>query len=512
LVIALLIIEGHPCFIAKLPTEILTQIIRHFHNKNGIRTEHAGESSAILASIARVSHLFYQLAMPLLWDTVEIWPRRTVPYTLMEYPGTTSQRVLSHVRKMSLGTKPEDKFVDKTQCNRFWENVSKSLRVLVAADLLQDLHLYVHVFDPDEYAPKLRNKVKEINGLIFRILQHVEKMNLQNLEVTLSRKTACINDILRITEGKLNVLNMTTVSLNSWVDRLRNHQNLRRIIISCIPASHDDALDATFSTAKYDKFWIAISQLKNVAEATVDDIPISPALNLQFPHLIHLDLFMWQPRSGLELADTFLAVLKQMPSLEILVFGSREKIGFEQDIYALDIGDIACKNLRIVNISPYHPKKLLKAIAEHNPNLTSCIFEGHMMNLDDEDIQYLSRCQHLRRLTLRSPTSVTHGLAFLTNLRQLSSLDLHYSMGKYMSTQLLLDISSSCRNLRKINVSDFFTFTRSSARPFVEKELIEVFVASIELYPYIEPQYTMGRLDEYVIRLDKLRNDRSEPQ
>ena len=63
-------------------------------------------------------------------------------------------------------------------------------------------------------------------------------------------------------------------------------------------------------------FWTGISKLANLTTITVDAVPLSPTLNLQFPHIINLALHLWWPITAHEWAYSLDAVFKQFPSLE----------------------------------------------------------------------------------------------------------------------------------------------------------------------------------------------------
>jgi len=337
-------------------------------------------------------------------------------------------------------------------------------------------------------------------------------MDVQKLELFAIPRSAGIDDrVMRILERKTDALDVIGVNLGSWLDRLFNLQNLTKISVDS--PLRGDAPDV----AMFNKFWIVISQLKNVREVNVSDIPISPALGLQFPHLIRLRFSTWcVPPS--EVADSFLSVIKQMSNLERLDFSTKREPQYEQELGRLDISEFSCKNLRYIVFNLQYPKRLVATIAKHTPNLISCILDGVMMNVDDEDIRHLSRCKNLRELKLKSSTNITNDLAYLTDLPYLHTLLLHHSLGKYLSTQLLMDISSSCRNLREIECPySFHSTIPPDGFTFPRPDLDKIF-AENQLFQYIEPFYRriestkyapMMSLEKYIIRLNKLRKDLS---
>ena len=146
------------------------------------------------------------------------------------------------------------------------------------------------------------------------------------------------------------------------------------------------------------------------------------------------------------------------------------------------------------------PPQSQKSILQTSNNLTSCHFVSRSNNIEDEDLHHLSRCQHLRVLHLRGPITVVNNLIYLTNLSQLNTLNLHYSAGKYIDPQLLLEIALSCPILEKIEISDYISSKRDSEpRSFEEQKLDDLFAVDVELHPYIEPNYTVEGFDKYVI-------------
>ncbi len=179
----------------------------------------------------------------------------------------------------------------------------------------------------------------------------------------------------------------------------------------------------------------------------------------------------------------------------------------------LSISSVACSNLRSVMLGPCLPKGLLATLGRHCVKLTKCIYESS--NVDDEDLRQLSRCQNLCSLSLKYSTEITSGLTYLTSLPCLNALDLHYSTGKYIDKQLLLDFAHSCPDLKSISISDWNTSIRRASewRPFESTDVAELFATGVELCSYIEPRYSEGSsytpdgLNEYAIRIDKLRED-----
>jgi hypothetical protein len=103
------------------------------------------------------------------------------------------------------------------------------------------------------------------------------------------------------------------------------------------------------------------------------------------------------------------------------------------------------------------------------------------------------------RCFLRCPIPITNGLSRLTNLPQLAELNLHYCLGNYINTQLLLDFTRSCPRLDTIAVADYNSSTSSSNNPdpgqFETKAISELFAAGAELCTYFEPHYSPPSLN-----------------
>ena len=313
------------------------------------------------------------------------------------------------------------------------------------------MSLYVGLYDPSNYPSEWRKIIEAVNGMALRILKYVEKMDLRELIFYPGRDTARIDDIMTIIERKVQKLDIHTVPLGNWVHRLQYHERMTSIEL-CRVEPRDEQTDAVF--------WTAISKLPNVTTIKVDSVPLWPALNLQFPHIISLKFHLW-PNTAEEWACSFVAIFTQMPNLETLHLLSPSFPEFEISAEVLSILRIECKNLRNVILSSCLPKGLLATLGRHCPNLMKCIYESR--DVDDEDLRQISRCQDLCFLHLKYAADITSGVAYLANLRHLNILSLHYSTGKYIDKQLLLDFARSCPDLKSIMISDWNnSMTRSS--------------------------------------------------
>ena len=208
-----------------------------------------------------------------------------------------------------------------------------------------------------------------------------------------------------------------------------------------------------------------------------------------------------------------------MPQLKTLRLSSSAGIDPRDEIEAMEISDVACKNLEALHFGGYSPSKLLITIGNQCPNLARCHFDLH--NINDDDLYALSRCRRIVTFSLQYPIPITNGLSCLTNLPQLAELNLHYSLGKYINTRLLLDFARSCPRLDTITVADYnnsrssFNNPNPAAGPLETKAISELFAAGAELCAYFEPHYSPASewsretLDKYIIRIDNLRRDKS---
>ena len=158
----------------------------------------------------------------------------------------------------------------------------------------------------------------------------------------------------------------------------------------------------------------------------------------------------------------------------------------------------------------YSPSNLLITIGRRCPNLARCHFDLH--NMYDDDPYALSQCRRIHDFSLRYPIPITNGLSRLTNLPQLAELNLHYSLGKYINTRLLLDFTRSCPRLDSIALADYNSRTSLFNNPSAAKAISELFAAGAELCAYLEPHYSPPSefrretvLDSFIIRIDNLR-------
>jgi hypothetical protein len=319
------------------------------------------------------------------------------------------------------------------------------------------------------------------------------------------RETACSSDAMRIVERKVTEARLGRLERGDWVEYLPNYERLKSIEV------YDSR--PKYSTEFDSKFWMAIARLDNCTKVVNSDFPIPFGWSIQFKNLTSLGLSFSPIQSG-QWISTIRAVFKYMPELKSLEVSSSYRMS-QDEIEEMEISDVACKNLETLYFGGYSPSKLLIAIGNQCPNLARCNFDLH--NINDDDLYALSQCRRIVEFSLQYPIPITNGLSRLTNLPQLAELNLHYSLGKYINTQLLLDFTRSCPRLDTITVADFNTRTskNSPPEPFETKAISELFATGAELYAYFEPHYrpptewSREMLGDYIIRIDNLRRDKS---
>ena len=470
-------------------------------------------SAPALANVARVSRLFYELAMPLLWREVHLWgPQQANPSTLLKYPRAPSERVFRFIRMLHLSSSYETENNNKTKLDRQCRYLSKCLKFLKNATHVKSLHLHIDLYDVDEQPPEFKFKLEGINNAIFSILRHAANMELDEFAFHPGNETVRSSDALSIVERKLTKMRIAYLECGDWVERLHYQERLTSIEV------HVTSFEPVTDPGEFDRnFWTAIAQLDHCKKAYVTGIPIPFHWNIKFLNLIDLDLLLFFPREDREPSDwvnTFAIVFQYMPRLEHLLLSSHSGPGFQQATESLDISNVACRDLKILNLTGYFPLKLLITILSQCSKLTGCRFG--LQNINDEHLRALSRCQRLVSLSLDSPNQkITKGLAYLTNLPQLAMLDIHYSFGKCIDPQLLYDLALYCPHLNVIRTNDWSSRRgKFDPRLFETEDIAELFAAGAELRAYFEPKYRepsrwgaqmepVNRLEEYLIHIDQ---------
>ena len=446
--------------------------------------------------------------MPLLWEEVQMWdPRNIRPYTLSTY-SRTAERVSPYIRTMYLHVGPENGIMDETKLDEMHQYSSECLRILIAAKHVKSLHLYIYMYSIDDfsihYHPlEVKTKLEAINALCFHILRHVETLELDEFVWHPGRETVRCSDAVSIIERKVTSIQLAHLHCEEWFNRLHNHERLRSIQVYKSRMRESNEFDR--------KFWTAIAQLDNCTDVKNSDVPIPFDWNIQFRNITNIDLLLLYVGTD-KWISTITAVFKWMPQLETFSIFSQMGFDSRQAIEAIEISDVVCKNIKALRFDGYRPSKLLIALGNQCPNLTSCHFDLH--NVNDDDLYALSQCQRITEFHIGYLNPITNGLAYLTRLPRLSRLNLHYSLGRCMNTQLLLDFARSCPRLDTIHVADYDRGLSDQNGPFETKEISELFAAGAELADYFEPRYrtpepwiTEG-LDEYLIHIDNLRRDK----
>lgn len=489
---------------------MLEQIVGYLKFSSSILFEMPRQSAQALANVARISRLFYELAMPLLWEEVHMWEDLNVsPYTLFKYP-RTAERVSPYIRTMYLFTGREHKDMSKTMLNRIQKYVSRCLQILTLATSVKTLHLSVHMYNIENHPTEVRTKLEGINNVIFRILRHAEAMELDEFGWHPTREAARSPEALRIVGRKITSMRLSQLHCGDWIDYLNTHERLTSIKVSS---------SRTEGSIEFDrKFWTTIHQLKNCTNVVTGEIPIPFGWSLEFRNITDLDLTLLFDVGIRNWINTVTSVFKYMPKLETLSISALGSFNFQLALEAMCILDVACKDLKELKMTGYSPGRLLVTIGNQCTKLKSCHFE--IGNVNDDDLYALSQYRHLEYFYLHNRNPISNGLTYLTNLRRLKRLDLHYHVGRYMNTQLLLDFARFCPRLNIIHVADYNSDRRQSdpKGPFETEDISELFAAGSELRAYFEPQYkapsewTTGGLVEYLIRIDHLRRDKLSSQ
>jgi hypothetical protein len=505
---------GAACFISKLPIEILDQIIRclkvpdeSFVGSDIERSELdvfitlTCESACDLASVARVSQIFYDVAMPVLWGEAEMWVEDQFPFQLALYPAIGSKRTLSYIRTMCLSVHARGDEWGVADFRELYDYMCGCLRILVDAVSIQKLTLLMGAYNPELYPPECTEIINEVNQISFRILKFAAQMDLRELRFYPARETACIDDILTIIERKVHILYIENIPSASLMNRVQNFENMIKFWLREVEPRNEES-DAIF--------WTGISKLLNVTTVNADSLPLAANLSLRFPHIVDLELRLWDPHEWRCSLD---AVFKQFPSLERLEMFAIVNEKYDLAVENLCISSASCKNLRNIHLTGSLPRRLLAILGRDCAKLETCDYGER--NVDDEDLRQLSRCESLRILQLQYASSITSGVAYLTNNQKLETLILHYLPARYITKQLVLEFAYSCPRLKTIMVSDWNFSQRRflHPRPFETNDVVEIIPAAVDLPSYIEPEYSKGirlsprGLDQYNIRLDKLRAD-----
>jgi hypothetical protein len=483
--------------------ELLFEIVEYLRSGDKSSGETLSHPLSDLASFARVSRQFYEVAMPLLWEKVSISDHFMQPPCLSSYFGTSSERVLRYIRTLTLTVASIQADLERSSCNRLRKYFSGCLRLLIAAKSLQKVTLRAEAINPDDHAPELGKKIKLINVIFFRILKYTARMNFRTLNFY-ALSDFRLNEVMRIIGPKLTTFQFLTLHeetrLEDCCDWLQTCQNMTWFKLMYYFKTGDEKNAEP-------ELWVALSKLTNLATVIVTNLPI-PLVPVNFPNIVNFDLRLWREIEVRDWWCAILVILNLMPNLEISDLHLMTGSDFERWTAAMSIDDCKCYKLREIRMSLFVPEGLLPTIAKYCPNLTLC--ELHVHNVDNEDLRSLSRCRQLRSLSLRGISLITTGVAYLTNLDQLGKLELHFSVGKYIDSQLLLDLASHCPKLFTIDVSDWLRCRGPG--PYQEMSFSEIFPLCGELEECFEACFkediepTPSILEKYRIRLDLLRS------
>jgi hypothetical protein len=470
------------------------------------------ESYNTLANIARVSRRFNALVIPLLYREITVYLDEYHLHSALQHLGTPSERFLRHARTLKIGLYSDavrDYPFDKVNCNELHKFLSKSYRLLLATPFLRTISLRFLISDPMAVDRPLRHKIKINNHVICRIVRHIYSLNLRTLNVIAPPQPENLK-AMRILERKVTELTL----IHDDINRFSNYTNLSSLRVFY-------AGPGRISTKFDDEFWTSLSQLRNLKEISCLDIPFSSTLDTRFPYLLSLDLLITRRLTAADWASSVKFIMTQMPNLENLSLClskstdpnfDAEGDPFEDITNTIDIRRFNSHHLKLVSIVGYSPNHMLAAIGTHCLNLSQLRFETS--NIDDDDLRALSRCTLLQQLILSYPTKI-RDLSCIALLPKLRKLELHYSMGRYITSDFLVELARGCPLLDTISVSNKTTVRDDSYRPFEEKDIAVDFAVGEEMLGYIKLRKSEGRRfssyrsEEYVIHIDRLRQDRA---
>ena len=116
---------------------------------------------------------------------------------------------------MHLSTGDGSANVDKTKLNRRWKYLFKCIQILKAATSIKSLHLYVYIYNVNNFDPELRPKIKVLNVLMFRILRYAANMELDKFDFHPGKGTIRSPDAMSIIERKITNMHVKKMA-NFW--------------------------------------------------------------------------------------------------------------------------------------------------------------------------------------------------------------------------------------------------------------------------------------------------------
>jgi hypothetical protein len=482
------------CYITKLPTEILLEIMEYVRHhpwdrwtEERISTQ--SRSRLNLSRIAQVSRLFYEPAMTVLWREVHLSPDGPLDRFLLGNLHSTTKEIPKYIRTIHL-TVVRYYGQDESYFRIVPRFVGDLFQLMEAAENLRTVILDFHLVDQREYPPEQVAMVNQTNHILMNLLRYISQRVLTDLELIIWFNPR-IDNVIDIMQNQVTRLVVRDWSLTGhWVHKLPELEKLQYIEIQ-------DAHNA--ETYQCCNIWRAISSLE-ITQVENTNVPYPLTLDLQFHHLVRVSLEVSPPEGNW--SRTFTAVFERMPNLKSVELSSRMFYWFDRIANSVQITSIACTGLRDLTIYPYSPRHLLSAVARSCPELQSCDFGG---NLDDQDLQMLSQCRQLRRLRIRFPGDTIRGIPFLANISSLTHLTIPAAFGFCLDEHILTSFAKNCPALNTIIV---LARRRRYRDPVVPPDI--VFPRAGSLHHIFEPDEFRQRWhsierDAYKVHIYKLR-------
>src|SRR5271169_5084005 len=129
-------------------------------------------------------------------------------------------------------------------------------------------------------------------------------------------------------------------------------------------------------------------------------------------------MHLWWPIHATEWASSVVAVFTKMPSLEKLLLLATADRNYYNELDAMQIRTILCKNLKDLFLQSPIPEGMVSMIGQHCKNLTGCFFDERINITDDNICQLSQSCPNLREIRLRQAKRIST-LHCFTTLHQL---------------------------------------------------------------------------------------------
>ena len=471
--------------------------------------------------------------MPILWEGIDLIRNQEWPKGILEYPATGSKRALSYVRYLSIGVydypwfDEGELFPSEEDFYELSHYLFTSLQMLRHVGSIHSIRLeFVGVYEPNDFPSECTNVIETFNRTMFDILRHVAKMQIPKVDFCPGRLTARLEDITSIIERKVDMLHISS-PLNDWARLLQRFERLKVLdMVRLLPISLPRSLQVDST------LWMAVSQMPNLSDVRAVRFPLPPRLDISFPHLVHLEMDFTGRLNQIEIGEvsnTLLAIFKLMPALESLKIINSGDEETRRVLDDMQIKSLACQNLRELHLVGPIPNGLVSTTARHCSHLIK-FYTHETSNFHNEDLLQLSvSCPTLREIGIQDPIDSATGVEYFTAFHKLERLELHYTAGKYLDIMVLLKFATSCPRLNQIHLSDWdTTWSRSqSPKPFAETAVEILFPVAAHTPSYFVPRISRNmcfrsdgfdgyeyhlRLDEYALRIDKVRKDAFEFQ